>query len=217
MLEPLHQTVDREFRDRDKFASLNKTDEWLVSSPTPTNDDSAWLCSCAGTLKPDITVKIIYHDAIRHDARLFSSARELSTAGALIRTTSAWMPSMVISSRQLAILVADSTDLSTGLTTIEEPAIIAILTGIFDHAWNAAIPIASSRRPESHDPIHGLPEAERNLLKLLAAGLTDEAAARQLGLSLRTTRRRIAALMSHLAASSRFQAGAEAAKRGWLS
>jgi adenosylmethionine-8-amino-7-oxononanoate aminotransferase len=52
---------------------------------------------------------------------------------------------------------------------------------------------------------------------LLDTGLTDEAAARQLGVSVRTVRRQMAALMGKLGASSRFQAGHKAAERGWLS
>ena len=40
--------------------------------------------------------------------------------------------------------------------------------------------------------------------------------ARTLGISLRTTRRRVAALMAELGADSRFQAGVEAVRRGWL-
>ena len=42
------------------------------------------------------------------------------------------------------------------------------------------------------------------------------AVARNLGLSLRTVRRRIAALMNDLGVDTRFQAGVEAARRGWL-
>ena len=38
----------------------------------------------------------------------------------------------------------------------------------------------------------------------------------KLGLSLRTVRRRVADLMTELGADSRFQAGVEAARRGWL-
>jgi DNA-binding CsgD family transcriptional regulator len=57
---------------------------------------------------------------------------------------------------------------------------------------------------------------ERALLRLLAAGLTDEAAARRLGISVRTARRQVAVLMDKLGASSRFQAGYRAAQRGWL-
>lgn len=58
---------------------------------------------------------------------------------------------------------------------------------------------------------------EKALLGLLDTGLTDEAAARQLGVSVRTVRRQMAALMGKLGASSRFQAGHKAAERGWLS
>ena len=40
--------------------------------------------------------------------------------------------------------------------------------------------------------------------------------ARKLGISLRTVRRRMAELMSDLGADTRFQAGVEAVRRGWL-
>jgi DNA-binding NarL/FixJ family response regulator len=52
------------------------------------------------------------------------------------------------------------------------------------------------------------------ILQTLATGLTDEAAARRLGISLRTYRRRVAGLMNLLEADSRFQAGVHAAERG---
>jgi len=46
--------------------------------------------------------------------------------------------------------------------------------------------------------------------------MTDETAARRLGVSLRTVRRQMAALMERLCATSRFEAGLKAAQRGWL-
>jgi DNA-binding NarL/FixJ family response regulator len=45
----------------------------------------------------------------------------------------------------------------------------------------------------------------------MAQGFTDEAVARKLGMSVRTCRRHIAALMGSLDAVSRFQAGVRAA------
>lgn len=231
MPEPLHQSVDRELSGQNDFAGFDlaasdlqdleratsvdikqpirtgiKTDEWLVSLPAPADDDSAWP-----------TIKIIYHDAIRRDTRLLSQARELSMADALIRTISAWLPEMVISGRQLATLIADPAGLSTDTLTIDQPAIISVLAGIFDQAWRTAVPLASSRQPSSRYDTRQLPDADRTLVKLLAAGMTDETIARQFGASVRTARRHIAALMSRLEASSRFQAGVEAARRGWLS
>jgi DNA-binding NarL/FixJ family response regulator len=47
-------------------------------------------------------------------------------------------------------------------------------------------------------------------------GAKDETIARQLGVSLRTVRRRVAELMDELGASTRFQAGMEAVRRGLL-
>jgi DNA-binding NarL/FixJ family response regulator len=57
---------------------------------------------------------------------------------------------------------------------------------------------------------------ERNLLARMAAGNTDESIARRLGISDRQVRRRIARLLNQLGVSSRFAAGAEAVRRGWL-
>jgi DNA-binding NarL/FixJ family response regulator len=56
----------------------------------------------------------------------------------------------------------------------------------------------------------------RALLLLLTSGSTDAAIARALGWSQRTTQRRIHRLMTELGASTRFQAAALAARRGWL-
>ncbi|WP_247597705.1 LuxR C-terminal-related transcriptional regulator [Streptomyces sp. RKND-216] len=54
------------------------------------------------------------------------------------------------------------------------------------------------------------------MLDLLTEGMTDEAVARQLGVSVRTTRRITAELMQRLGARSRFEAGVLAAGRGWV-
>jgi DNA-binding NarL/FixJ family response regulator len=58
--------------------------------------------------------------------------------------------------------------------------------------------------------------ADQALLHLLHAGLKDDAIARNLDISERTLRRRITELTTRLGASSRFQAGAQAVRRGWL-
>jgi DNA-binding NarL/FixJ family response regulator len=54
------------------------------------------------------------------------------------------------------------------------------------------------------------------VLMLMSSGVKDEAAARQLNVSDRTYRRHVADILSRLGASSRFQAGVEAVRRGWL-
>ena len=59
-------------------------------------------------------------------------------------------------------------------------------------------------------------DQRRMLLGLLAAGLTDEAIGRQLGWHPRTVQRHVRRLMTELGAQTRFQAGLQAARRGWL-
>lgn len=58
--------------------------------------------------------------------------------------------------------------------------------------------------------------ATLRILQLMATGVTDDTAARQLGCSTRTYRRRVATLMQQLNATSRFQAGLYAAHHGLL-
>jgi DNA-binding NarL/FixJ family response regulator len=55
---------------------------------------------------------------------------------------------------------------------------------------------------------------DQQLLALLAAGLTDQAIARKLGVALRTVERRVRRMMDGLGARTRFQAGLQAAARG---
>jgi hypothetical protein len=70
----------------------------------------------------------------------------------------------------------------------------------------ATAPQAPSRPPE-----HLLP-----IIEQLLSGATDMTASQRLELSPRTFSRRVAELLEHLAAESRFQAGVEAACRGWV-
>jgi len=81
---------------------------------------------------------------------------------------------------------------------------------LFDQLWAQASPLREYERGAKGT------ETRRQLLQQLATGAQDEQIARRLGLSLRTVRRRVADLMVELGADSRFQAGVEAARRGWL-
>jgi predicted DNA-binding transcriptional regulator len=93
---------------------------------------------------------------------------------------------------------------------VRQPAIVGALTLLFERYWEqaTALPDLDTRRPRV--------DVRRSLLRQLAAGAKDEHIARNLGLSLRTVRRRVADLMIELGADTRFQAGVEAARRGWL-
>jgi Homeodomain-like domain len=93
---------------------------------------------------------------------------------------------------------------------IRQQSIVQVLTAWFDQLWDSATAVTTLDRGEAR------PDLRRLLLALLAAGAQDEAIARKLGISLRTVRRRIAAVMTELGVDTRFQAGVEAARRGWI-
>ncbi|SHF49200.1 Sugar-specific transcriptional regulator TrmB [Jatrophihabitans endophyticus] len=57
---------------------------------------------------------------------------------------------------------------------------------------------------------------EQAILALIGSGLTDEAIAARLDISVRSLRRRSQRLLAELGAENRFQAGVEAARRGWV-
>jgi hypothetical protein len=94
----------------------------------------------------------------------------------------------------------------------EDSAVIVQPCGLFDAyatlfeaLWDRALPVLAL--PMKAD------DGADALVALLLAGLTDQAIARQLGVSARTAQRKIAALMQDLGARTRFQAGAQAAIR----
>ncbi|MFJ2753633.1 helix-turn-helix transcriptional regulator [Streptomyces sp. NPDC087297] len=79
---------------------------------------------------------------------------------------------------------------------------------LFESLWARATPIGRSGSPLTAD--------QRELLGLLVSGLKDESIARRLGVHVHTARRRITRMLQELDADTRFQAGAQAAIRGWL-
>ncbi|MER6937351.1 helix-turn-helix transcriptional regulator [Nocardioides sp. NPDC127514] len=94
------------------------------------------------------------------------------------------------------------------IINVRQRGIVEVVTSYFEELWRRALPAAE---------LEDLPSAERRLLLAeLASGAQDEQIARRLGVSLRTVRRRVAELLEELGATSRFEAGVEAARRAWL-
>lgn len=96
-------------------------------------------------------------------------------------------------------------------------ALTACLLLSFEQLWATAEPAIGVAEPPSGQPGSIEPtDLDRTLLKLMRMGIKDEAIARRLKVSVRTVRRQIADLMTRLEAGTRFEAGVQAAFRGWL-
>jgi hypothetical protein len=110
--------------------------------------------------------------------------------------------------------------LTTSERTVDSAVVIrssAMLTGlirIFEDMWRFAAPFTSE-----HDHAGGgdqPSEEERWILSLLASGSTDDTIGRLMGFSARTAHRRVRELIARLGVETRFQAGVQAVKLGWL-
>jgi DNA-binding CsgD family transcriptional regulator len=127
---------------------------------------------------------------------------------------------LAIADRQLALLpLSLELDTSRALL-VRESTLLDALIDLFESYWGRALPLVHGGRPAAGGPDpdgpDGPDEENRTLIALLASGMTDAAIARRLGLSTRTMRRRTRRLFDELSASNRFQAGIQAARRGWL-
>ncbi|MDG9706429.1 LuxR family transcriptional regulator [Streptomyces sp. DH37] len=95
---------------------------------------------------------------------------------------------------------------------IRAPEMLQVLHTLFESIWSSSVP--ALRRIVCGDRDRTV--LIRQILAALRAGVTDEVAARELTVSVRTYRRYVAEIMALLGANSRFQAGVRAAELGLL-
>ncbi|MFJ8696476.1 helix-turn-helix transcriptional regulator [Streptomyces roseolilacinus] len=127
------------------------------------------------------------------------------------RLTDAIPFKMIVVDRAVAAVPLDLELLHNGLLLIRDPVIVHALVRAHHAWWDAGEDVGEGRQQGS-----ALPPRLRPVLNALLAGLTDETAAARLGISARTYSRRVGELLTALGTTSRFRAGAEAARRGWL-
>lgn len=96
---------------------------------------------------------------------------------------------------------------------VRAPAVLRNLRTLFAVSWSGSAALADHRRLSDRSRS----ALGRRILQALSSGRTDEAAARELGISVRTYRRNVAEITRELGATSRFQAGARAVELGLLS
>jgi DNA-binding NarL/FixJ family response regulator len=116
----------------------------------------------------------------------------------------------IIIDRRVVILAGPSVAGVREYSVVFAPEVVAGVRSLFLATWQAATELAEylPARPPHVD------EQGLTILRLLSAGQKDETAARSMGLSVRTYRRRVAELMTLLGADSRFQAGVRARALG---
>jgi DNA-binding NarL/FixJ family response regulator len=162
----------------------------------------------------ELRVRKLYNPAVLADEESERHVLRLVEGGVEVRICTTRLPQeTIILDRRVAVLAGPRP--ATGpraYTVVRSPEVVKSVRSLYRAAWNASTELAEFRR--TRPPALG--EESREILRLMAGGHKDEAAARRLGMSLRTYRRRVAEILALLDAGSRFQAGLRAHEFGLL-
>ncbi|MEV7670271.1 LuxR C-terminal-related transcriptional regulator [Streptomyces sp. NPDC088752] len=159
-----------------------------------------------------VRIRTVYLDSVRNDEPTLAYADWLTTRGAQVRTAPMLPNRMIVVDRKTAVIPLASQDTAAGAMVLTSDGIVTALCALFETIWATAQPLGSGSAADEH----GLTAQQNAALQLLAAGHTDDAIAKRLGVSPRTARRIATDLMERLGARSRFEAGARAVQQGWL-
>jgi hypothetical protein len=196
--------------EEELFARAGHLFESATDCACAANDLYTWAAAKRGPgpgrMPAGRRVRKLYRPAALLEPASARRLHELARAGAEVRISPNEVNETIIFDRRIAILAGDAPHTYSVLLGAEAVQGVASL---FDAAWRGGSELAV------HDArVSEIRALAPRILELLATGCKDETAARRLGLSLRTYRRRVAELMDTLGATSRFQAGARARELG---
>lgn len=184
----------------------------LPGEPIPESQLAAALRPELALLERNVHYRLIYAHEQLDSKPMREHMRALSAHGAEVRIADRLPHRLVVFDRTVSFLPVDPRRPGHGALFVREPAITANLVMLFESLWSSAVDLEEA--VGSSVPVASA--FDRAVLMLMSSGVKDEAAARQLNVSDRTYRRHVADILTRLGASSRFQAGVEAVRRGWL-
>lgn len=164
--------------------------------------------SVTALLGEGVTVRGIYAPEALELPGALEAAQDAVRAGEQSRVHANVPMKLAIGDRRLAILPVSSAEIVDAALCIRPSALLDTLVQFFELLWFQATPIIAV---DDDGEV-----SDRQLAALLASGAKDDVVARHLGASTRTLSRRVAEMMDHLHVRTRFQAGAQAVRRGWI-
>jgi DNA-binding CsgD family transcriptional regulator/DNA-binding transcriptional regulator YhcF (GntR family) len=168
---------------------------------------------------PDVSYRAVYdQEILRRYPGLLGKLQANTAPRVEYRIHPSLPMKLMIADRETALLPLgrDTGDVTPAAVIVHSSGLLDALLALFDQYWEASIPLVALDAENPDRAEGGLTGADRRILSLLVAGVTDEAIAGQLGVSLRTVRRRIQEMMRAANARNRAQLGWRAARDGWL-
>lgn len=210
-----HQAVEvivgsEEIRHRTAALAATASEFLIFDRPPYAYDPSGEVEGELPFLERGVIIRVVYDSTALQDPLRLANVRLLAAHGEQARVLPKVPLKLTIFDQHTAVVPLTREEVSESVALVHESGLLDALLALFETLWSSA-PVLD--RPHDAAPI---PPEDVDLLTLLAMGVKDAAVARQLGVSIRTARRRISGIMDRLGATSRFQAGREAERRGWL-
>jgi DNA-binding NarL/FixJ family response regulator len=161
----------------------------------------------------NLTYRVIYDRSALAIKGRMSDIRQGIQRGERARVASHVPMKMVLSDDRFALIpVTVGGHLADAAYLVHPSSLLDALSELFEARWDRAVAVNKS----GSGRLDGLSGQDADLIGLLAAGTTDETIARTFGWSVRTVHRHVHRIMSLVGAETRFQAGMEAVRRGWI-
>lgn len=161
--------------------------------------------------------RVVLERALLDEPGALDGAMRSIDAGEEIRLTERLPVKLIVIDRRLAMvpLGTERPPGDDGAIVVHASGLLDALVALFDAIWEASVPLRLGSQLRVDDS-ESVTELDAKILSLQLAGLTDQAVAKQLEVSVRTIQRRMRHLMDIAGARTRLQLGWHAAEHGWL-
>jgi DNA-binding CsgD family transcriptional regulator/sugar-specific transcriptional regulator TrmB len=191
----------------------------IIDRPPYVNGESQFNDEEIDALRRGVTYRCIYDASLVGDGDRMDSILRYVDAGEKARTLADVPVKMMVADAEVAIvpLVLDEPEFHD-CAIVRGSTLISALTTCFEALWSRSVEVSSGGRAAADAAVTDETPStlERRIVRMLAAGVKDEAIARQLDVSSRTVNRYMDRIMTKLGAGTRFQAGLQASRHGWL-
>jgi DNA-binding CsgD family transcriptional regulator len=160
-----------------------------------------------------VVLRNIYPMSLLQTPKYARYLHRLAELGSQLRLIDHAPHDLLIFDGVAACLTADPAEPGHAMAVVRGAMLLRNYVAMYEDLWLRGIPMAEmTAPPPPGEETEGGTAQERNVVRLLALGLSDDQIARKLGVSRRTVQRAIARLMDRLGATSRFEAGLKLAQ-----
>ncbi|MFC7490988.1 MULTISPECIES: helix-turn-helix transcriptional regulator [unclassified Knoellia] len=189
-------------------ARSERMDRVLIRQP------ESIIAARAPTMRPSPERLVVFEQSILEVDGAFSALETMRSDGIEVRLTPHLAFSVLAVDRSAAVLdISHLEPGGGGSLYVQQRQLASAIMDMCMGLFSLSTPLPRTPRGPT---LSRLTDRDGQVIALLAAGASDLTIARQLSISQRTVERRVRAIMEELGATTRFQAGTIAVRRGFL-